>query len=98
MSLLDSNGNPVQSKPNRHQLATVVRKLHLEPNDIIVITDSSITADDFAEAFAGYSCGHSTTKCRGHLIISAPGGMETITREQLLNLLGEGTVTNAQLP
>lgn len=88
MSLVDMNGVPINgTRPNEHQVATAFRKLHLEPNDIIVVRDASLTPDDIIPALASYSCGHNPLNCNGHRIVFAPDGIESVSRMMLEELL-----------
>lgn len=82
---MSDNGIPIIG--NEHQIQTVVRKLHLEPNDFLVVRDQTLMEAIADGALNGFECGHSPMKCNGHRILFAPDGIESVPRAMLEELL-----------
>ena len=85
---MSDNGIPIigEKRYNEHQLATAFRKLHLEPNDIVVVR-GEFNPTDIAVMFQNFNCGHNPMKCQGHRVIVAPEGIESVSRMMLEELL-----------
>lgn len=83
---MSDNGVPIIGQ---HKIDTAFRKLHLEPNDFIIVTDPELLPEDIMAALQGYSCAHSELECKGHRVIFAPGGIESLSPEVMMDMIAK---------